>query len=94
MQKFPHGVENLTRTRKLIKEVVGLPTYIGSCLVTIKYTNNSFIIGTIMYLCFIAIYYYVYKYFFPKFDTTGKKNRLALFVVIQTIFWFCIIALF
>ena len=94
MQKLPDGIENLTRTRNLIKEIVGIPTYVGAYLVTIKYVNNNFLIGTIVYLCFIAIYYYVYMYFFPKFDTMGKKNRLALFVVIQTIFWFCIISLF
>ena len=91
MQKTPIGIENLTSGRNLIKEIAGIPSYVGSALVTIKYTNDSYLIGTIVFLCFIRIYYYLFEYLFPKFDTAGKKNKLALFVAIQTIFWFCII---
>ena len=94
MSKLPVGIENLTRTRNWIKEIAGMPTYIGSALVTIKYTNNNFLIGTAVFLCFIVIYYYVYEYLFPKFDTKGKKKKLALFVVIQIIFWGSILVFF
>ncbi len=92
MVKQPIGIENLTPARNRIKELAGIPTYIGSALVAIKYTNNNFLIGTAVFLCFIAIYYYVYQLLFPAFDTASRKNKLTLFIVIQVIFWFCIIA--
>ena len=93
MQKSPVGIKNLTPARNLIKEFAGIPTYIGSALLAIKYTNNNLLIGTLVFLCCSAIYYYIYQYVFPKFDTNGKKLRLIIFMLIQTVFWVAVIVL-
>ena len=81
------NTEDLTPARKWIKELAGTPTYIGSALLAVQYTGGSFAIGTLVFLCFLMIYHFIYQHLFPRFDTTGKKGRLALFVVAQTAFW-------
>lgn len=88
---LPRSIESLKGIRKWIKEFAGLPTYIGFFLLVNKYAIDNFLLVAVGALSVIFIYHYFYEYLFPQFDTTGRKNRLALFIVTQAIFWFCII---
>jgi len=94
MRKLPAGKEHQMQTRNFIKSVSGIPTYIGYFLLINKYTINNFFIVMMLALCVMLFYHYLYGYLFPKSGIIGKKNRLALFIVIQAMFWFCIIVFF
>jgi hypothetical protein len=72
--------------RKWVSEVAGLPTYLGAAALTI-YTSMNFLVASLVFLCFVMIYHYVYEFLFPDFEYRGRFLRLSVFFLVQLLVW-------
>ena len=90
LKKSQNGLENLGKlsgSRKWIKELVGIPTYVAAALLALMYVGHNILVSLAVFVCFLMIYHLVYAFAFPGFDVAGKKWRLILFVISQVLLW-------
>lgn len=79
-------LQNITSTNNWFKEILGLPTYIGSVLVAMKVSGGFWSVLLIL-LPFIAIYHIAYHAIFPNFEINGKGWRVFVFLFFQVAIW-------
>ena len=86
--KFETSKENpISGVNKWIKEVVGLPTYLGATLLGMRVTDGQILLVILILLPFIKIYHLVYEHVFPGYQVNGKAWKLLAFFVIQIGVW-------
>lgn len=86
-----NDLRDLRGRRKWIKELIGIPTYVGAALLGLRFVGASIFIGIAVFLCFLMIYHLIYSFVFPGFNTTGRKQKVVLFIVIQCAMWYLVI---
>ena len=81
------NIGNLSGSRKWIKELVGIPTYVAAALLALIYVGHNILMSFAVFVCFVMIYHFVYVFLFSGFNVAGKKWRLILFVIGQVMLW-------
>ncbi|HUW29650.1 MAG TPA: hypothetical protein VMV97_13675 [Sulfuriferula sp.] len=86
--KFETGKEGpISSANKWIKEIVGLPTYLGATLLGMRVTDGQILLVILILLPFIKIYHLVYEQAFPEYQVKGKAWKLLAFFVAQIVLW-------
>ena len=81
------AVKNISTANNWRKEIVGVPTYFASALISWSYAGSSIIGSLLIFGCFMVIYAYVYEFIFPKFEASKNLAKLTVFFLAQVLFW-------
>lgn len=73
--------------RKWIKEIVGLPTYIGSLLFGMVIIDRGFLATAACVIITAIIYNNVYELVFPDYIIGKSYTKMALVFIAQFVFW-------
>lgn len=86
-QEMSASLKSLSGKKKWIKEIAGIPTYLGASLLGLRYLESNVLVSVSVFVCFLMIYHFIYSFVFPGFDTGGRGRKLITFVVAQFAVW-------